>query len=287
MNRTSIYNVQSWVTQLDRLCKENRCESPNFLRPYHFAALALTLWKTNYYNLKVPKQLERYCARMRLWDALGMDAPCYVTEHDPGGRFVPLLALDNKNQVPDAAVQLARIVREYGADEETRGSVEISMQEIIGNCFAHAEVDGALQGVACAQSWPNGKLAQIAIADVGLGVRATLAQNPSLEGRLATENSCALATELGVTSKPLKGHAGYGLALTRQLLERAGGTLLVASHDEWFASNGTRIASGKMPLQWRGTMVVLEWSTLAPLSAKQVYESWPLPEGFENDDIDI
>lgn len=287
MNPTTIFSIQQWVTQLDRLCREARCNSPSFLRPHHFVALALTLWKTHYYNIKVPKPLESYAARMKLWDSLGMDAPCSVTERDGTGRFVPLVRLDNKHLISQTAEQLALIAKEYGADEETFGSLHVSMQEIIYNCFAHAEVNGELQGLACAQSWPQGNLVQIAIADVGLGIRETLSQNPLLLPRLEQENSCEVATQLGVTSKPNRGHAGYGLALTRQLLEQAGGRLIVASCNEWFASNGTQIARGKMVTPWQGTIVVLEWNTQRPLSAKKVYESWPLPEGFDDDDFNF
>jgi anti-sigma regulatory factor (Ser/Thr protein kinase) len=287
MNPTTIFDAIRWVQQLEQLALHNKCESPAFLRPHHFVALALTLWQHGYYNLTVPKKLQGYAARMHLWDALGMQAPTSVVENDPGDRFVPLVRLDDANNVDETAKRLARVARCYGADEKTTDSLATSMMEIIGNCFAHAEVSAPLKGVACAQSWPQGGLAQIAIGDAGIGIRPSLSANPDLVHRLKSENSCELATELGVTSKPKKGHAGYGLALTRQLLSRAGGRLLVLSCEEWFSCSGENLAAGRLPTPWQGTIAVLEWSTRSPLRVREVYDSWPLPEGFDDEDFNF
>ena len=239
-------------------------------------------------GLDLPKALTPYAARMRLWQAIGLEAHVLVQPQlPPKGRYTPVDRVDDRNQVAETASALAEITARYGADSETEDAVKVSMMEVMENCFAHAEVPGALKGVACAQSWPQGNLAQIAIADSGIGIRRSLQANKELAEALAEHNSCELATRLGVTSKPKQGHAGYGLALTRQLLERAGGRLIVISGNEWMQARGDRLSTGTMEHPWDGTLAVLEWRTNFPLRLKNVYESWPLPAGFADDDFEL
>ncbi|WP_234409532.1 hypothetical protein, partial [Ideonella sp. B508-1] len=77
-----------------------------------------------------------------------------VQAHDPGGRFVPMVRIEDRDCIAETAAQLAAITATYGADGQTTDAVRTSMMEILENCFAHAEVPVQLKGVACAQSWP-------------------------------------------------------------------------------------------------------------------------------------
>lgn len=235
----------------------------------------------------MPEEIAGYASRMQLWQAIGLQPPADVNARDPRGKFVPLARLDDPDVVLDRAVDLAAISTAYGADRETTNSLEVSLQEIMNNCFAHAEIGAELQGLACAQSWPRGHLAQIAIADHGVGIRRSLSANPDLKARLDAGNACELATQLGVTSKPNMGHAGYGLALTRQLLAANGGTLLVQSGTEWFITNGITAREGSSLCLWPGTLIVLEWNCRKPLRVKDVYQSWPPVTGYSDDDFEF
>jgi hypothetical protein len=151
---------------------------------------------------------------------------------------------------------------------------------MVRNCFFHAEAgaDGSICGLACAQSWPHARLAQVAVADIGIGIRASLGGNPAYESRLAHENANALATELGVTGKPQGRHSGYGLALARQLMEKHGGNLLIVSGSEAFRaqSHGPQVQELLSP--WAGTIVVLEWDMDRPFDILAVYREWPSDE---------
>lgn len=288
MNLSTQFTVLQWLDQLDRLRRDARCSCPTFLRPYHFASLALTLAQGRAVALQVPQPLVQYAARMQLWHAIGLEPPVATNLYVPDeGRALPLVRIDDRNLIPETAASLADITARYGADDETREAVRTSMMEILENCFAHAEVDGALKGVACAQSWPGANLAQIAIADCGIGIRRSLLANEALRPILEEGNSCEIATRLGVTSKPERGHAGYGLALTRQLLEHAGGRLIVVSGTEWMQARGQRLSTGTTDIGWNGTLAVLEWRTNVPLRLKDVYSSWPLPTGFDHDDFEF
>lgn len=287
MDSTTHFAVSSWLNQLRRLRAEQRCRCPSFLRPHHIVALAWSLYRDRAIELTLPAQVTPYAARMRVWSAIDLPAPVGVVEHEPRGRFVPLVRLDDHDCVFDTATQLAEITRTYGADDLTFDAVRVSMAEIMENCFAHARIPGPLTGLACAQSWPQGGLAQIAIADGGIGIRASLMENAELGPLLAEGNSCEIATRFGVTSKPGQGHAGYGLALTRQLLEHAGGRLIVVSGTEWMQAFGRRCTTGELEQPWEGTLAVLEWRTDRPLRLKEVYDTWPQMTGFGDDDFDI
>lgn len=286
MQPTHIGDIKGWINELAIFEQHRRCTAPIFLRPYHFVTLGLHIWRLGT-GVTLPESLAAYASRMRLWHSIGLPPPVYVNEASTQGRFMPLQRLDDRDQVMDNAINLAKLATTYGADPETEDSLGISLSEIMENCFAHGEVEDGLVGLACAQSWPRGKKAQIAICDLGVGIRDSLSANPDLQEQLNSQNSCALASQFGITSKPGRGHAGYGLALTRQLMERNGGTLLIVSQGEWFCTYGNHASGGLMTTPWSGTLVVIEWNTDRPLKVKDVYSSWPLPEGFTDDDFDF
>lgn len=287
MSPTTMYGVERWLAQLDRLVEHQRCKCPGFMRPYHFVSLGLRLAQHGPTSLGLPVQIQQYAARMHLWETIGLEAPVEVPEGEPRGRFVPMVRLDDRDAIWDTARKLADVTSAYGADEKTTDAVATSMSEIMENCFAHAEIRQGLKGLACAQGWPQGNLAQIALGDTGIGIRTSLRENRDLWPLLEDGNSCEVATRFGITSKPELGHAGYGLALTRQLLEKAGGRLIVVSGTEWMQAYGQKCTTGTLKNPWQGTLAVLEWNTDTPLRLKDVYDAWPLPSGYDHDDFDF
>ena len=286
MKPTFIGDIKGWINSLDEFKLNGSCKSPTFLKPYHFVMLGLRLSEMNA-NVALPESLSKYATRMHLWTAIGKEPPEKINEGACHGRFAPLERLDDRNKIDDSASDIAKIARCFGADDQTERSISISMSEIMENCFAHGEIGTSLIGLACAQSWPKGSKAQVAIADLGVGIRESLTRNADLAPQVNSINSCEFASRFGVTSKPEKGHAGYGLALARQLLAANGGTFMVVSHDEWFCANGPHVSGGSLASPWPGTLVVLEWNTNKPLRVRDVYDSWPLPEGFNDDDFDF
>lgn len=286
MQQTYIGDIKGWINNLDTFERERSCGSPAFFRPYHFVMLGLKLAQMGA-SVQLPDGVSAYASRMHLWQAIGKNPPVDVHENATMGKFHPLERLDDRNKVEQSAYDLARIARTYGADRKTESSLSTSLQEIMDNCFAHSGIENGLVGLACAQSWPRGQKAQIAIGDFGIGVPASLRASPDLLPRMHGQNSCEFASQLGVTSKPAKGHKGYGLALTKELLMNNGGAFLLVSDNEWFSTSGRHASRGELSTPWRGTLVVLEWNTHVPLSAEDVYRSWPLPEGYDHDDFDF
>lgn len=291
MKHTSITEIHKWLEQLKVLASEKTCQAPEFFRPFHFITLALVLKSQGALDIALPNALRNYAARMHLWEAIGIPPPrIRRNEHDANGRFLPIEPLRSRADVQDCSDRLASITRLANASAESCTSLSIAVSELIDNCFSHANVErDGLHGLACAQYWPKGQLMQIAIADMGIGIRSTFTQADRQEyrERVKTMNCCALATELGASSKLDNGHAGYGLALARQLAEQNKGTITVYSGSEWLHSSNGQCMEGGDGVGWNGTMIVAEFNTALPLSTQAVYQNWPPVRGYEDDDFDF
>lgn len=291
MNHTPISEVQGWLGQLSELVTHKTCRAPEFFRPFHFVSLALVLKARRAQDIQLPDTLHDYAARMHLWEAIGLRPPRRRgQERDAVGRFLPIEPLRSRAHVEDCSDRIADIAQRARATEESRRSLSIAVSELMDNCFSHAGAgNDGLHGLACAQFWPRGNLMQIAIADMGIGVRATFEQadRDEFRSRVQGANCCTLATELGASSKLDNGHAGYGLALARQLAEQNKGTITVYSGHEWFHSTRGTCTEGAHAVPWNGTMIVAEFDTTTPLSTQAVYQTWPTVRGYDDEDFDF
>lgn len=291
MKHTTILEIHRWLEELKVLADERTCQAPEFLRPFHFISLALVLKAKGAKGITLPDSLRPYATRMHLWEAIGLPPPRIDRqEHDALGRFLPIEPLRSRADVQDCSNRLAAITRHAGVSEESCQSLAIAVSELIDNCFSHAQSEHeGLHGLACAQYWPRGKLMQIAIADMGVGIRRTFEQADRHEfrARVKEANCCVLATELGASSKLDNGHAGYGLALARQLAELNNGTITVYSGSEWFHSSNGLCSDDREGVAWSGTMIVAEFNTANPLSTQAVYQNWPPVRGYDDDDFDF
>jgi hypothetical protein len=240
----------------------------------------------DYVNL--PPKLVSYAARMRLWEAIGLECPVTVTERPAGDSLHEVTRLTDLAAVGNVAQALNRMVTKNVGQKcspETVESLYITLTELLGNCHHHARSADDLHGLVCAQTWYKGARAQFAIADSGIGIRASLGENPDLSKRLANQNACALAMQLGISSKLNRGHAGYGLTLARDLAKQTSGAqLFIQSLDEAvMIEDGTLKEFAKFEHAMPGTLVVFEWDTKKPLDVSGVYAGWPKPEGDDDD----
>src|SRR5262249_38957455 len=143
----------------------------------------------------------------------------------------PVAPLQDPSNILAIAKNLIPLVYQHNLGLSSFESVEIMLMELIENTYKHARVQNQLHGLVCAQSWPKGNLVQVVFADIGIGIRDSLYENPNLREKLNQMNPCQLACELGVTSKP-NAHSGYGLALTRDLMKQCNGSMIILSHGE-------------------------------------------------------
>lgn len=289
MRFTVLSDIEHALSGMDELSQTgSTCKTPTFFRPFHFVLLALTLQRAGSYGFEMTDndaKFAAYAARMHLWDALELQPPMQVNKQDSTGRFHPLTRLDNPDTVEEVSAQLSHLFDREGT--ESVRSIDIAVSELVGNSYAHSDIASGLRGLVCAQKWPAGGKAQIAIGDCGIGVRQSLEAANEYQNELLTENACELATRYEVTSKRGRGHSGYGLTLARQLIENNGGTFFLLSNSEYYSNCAGRIRSGRLATPLHGTLAIMEWNTEIPLSARAVYDSWPTPDEDDDDDFNF
>ncbi len=287
MDRLKQLEIFIWLEQLAALVsKSSSVAVPKFMKPFHFVTLAQILRSHPSRIPSIVTHMKSYATHMRLWKAIGATNPESGLSRRLEGTFVPLTTLDSPERAEIHASELAALVKRQGlgCSKQTFDSVFTAWVELITNCYAHSEATEPVIGLACAQAWPAGNLAQLAIIDSGIGIRASLEEAESLREIVKIENACDYATRLGVSSKLGKGHAGYGLAVTRQLAELNDGTFLLLSGSEAVMSTGgisETIKNIRNPLT--GTLVVFEWKLDKALDVAKVYANWPQSEVDVND----
>jgi hypothetical protein len=280
MRATRFSEIHEWNKSLTALTRDRQCPHPGFFKPYHFVTLALVLKGAGVGTLNLPDDVVSYAARMRLWEAIGLSSPVVVQGNPGSTRIHELTRLVDLNAVENVSEALAAFVTKNVGKPctyDTEQSLYVMLTELLGNCHHHARSDDNLHGLVCAQSWYNGSRAQFAIADSGIGVRKSLEENPDLTKRLSEDNSCELALRLGISSKLNRGHAGYGLALAKDLtLQSRDAMLVVQSYNEAVVvQNGKVTTFEKLDDGFDGTLVVFEWDTKSPLDVTSVYANWP------------
>lgn len=287
MDYTSPAELEAWLEQLDSLAVANRYPAPRFIKPFHLATLAHKLRLAALTEFRIPDKLASYANTMQLWEALGLTPPEPVFQRNNAGRYHPLEVLKDVTTVETTAGTLVQLLKPVCSDGTTLGAVDTMLRELVDNCYSHSDVSDGVAGMICAQVWGAGGKAQIALVDTGIGIRKSLALNPALQQRLECENSCEIATEYGVTGKPGKGHSGYGLAVARGLIAQSGGVLIVRSGNEGFCFQSGKSMRINTERAWHGTLVIVEWDLYTTLNIRDVYSSFPLPEGMSDDDFNF
>lgn len=284
---TKLSDIRAWHSSLNELRSSKRCSGPGFFLPYHFVTMALLLKEEHVGELFLPENVTEYAARLKLWEAIGLSSPIQPHSKPGGSRYHELTRLTDLAAVANVADALTTMVLGIPgkSEKDNWDSLFITLTELLGNCHHHARSADDLHGLVCAQTWYQESRAQFAIADSGIGIRASLAENADLSSRLESQNACSLATELGISSKLFKGHAGYGLAVARDLaLQTPGAMLFVQSCSEAvMIENGkiTEISDFKHALP--GTLVLFEWDMNQDLNVTKVYASWPSARDDDDD----
>lgn len=284
MRKVTANEMSVWLSEIQKV-SWGQTQCPCFLKPIHLVTIGLAVKQCGRKDLYLPPELASYASRMKLWEALNIPAPYQINDLSSKGRFLPVHRFDlSTRDVVSVTTELISIINKT-ASEEYRTSLNICIEELVNNFFDHANSDDELPCLIAAQSWPKGKLVQVAIADAGIGIRNSLSENTHLQDTLETQNACTLASTYGISSKPNKGHSGYGLALAKDLMKQANGSYILVSGNELYSTTENKAISSKLQYPWDGTILVLEWSLDSELNSKSVYNNWPLPDGFENDDF--
>ncbi|WP_419403788.1 hypothetical protein [Stenotrophomonas rhizophila] len=287
---TKLGDLAGWNKRLKALRKDQKCVAPRFLLPFHFVTMALLLKEERAGNLRLSGPMEDYAARLGLWEAIGLAGPVVVPGRPTGSRYHEITPLTCLQTVDSSASGIAAML----THDDTRGSNELRndvftmLLELLSNCYHHARADDGLHGLACAQTWYNDTRAQFAIADSGIGIRESLNESAELRPRLRKENACSLACELGVSSKLGRGHAGYGLAIAKDLaMQTPNSMLFVQSCNEAMLIENRKVTEiSTFDHALPGTLVVFEWDLNKPLDLANVYKQWP-SDGDSDDKPDF
>lgn len=170
----------------------------------------------------------------------------------------------------------AALVERCQTDTVTRGSLWISLDELAENVLHHA--DSTLGGFAAAQGWPRKRHEmEVAIVDLGRGVRASLTKNPAYADIGEDVSAILKALELNVTATPER-NSGLGLTVARFALARNGGSLLVRSgHGAVYS--GTLEDAHECEVDFPGTLVGVTARTDQPLDVGAIFREL----GYKND----
>jgi len=151
-------------------------------------------------------------------------------------------------------------------DDVARGAVRVCLDEVTENVVHHAN---APAGFAAAQGWRKNREFEIAIVDLGIGIRASLTANASYAHIATDEAAIAAALRPQVTSTPDR-NAGIGLFITKHLLKANGGSLFVRSgYGAVYAGSEERVE--RMDVNMPGTIVALRARTDMPFDLNAVY----------------
>lgn len=149
---------------------------------------------------------------------------------------------------PDRTVRLARISHSRDIprfttsvmdilaidDEELAGAVKYSLIELLRNVVQHSASAGG--GVAMAQYYPRTGLVEICVADMGLGIKATINEAyPEIDTHLKALKLATLP-HVSRTFKPggytsMSDNAGLGLFFIKQITSLSGGSFFLGSKD--------------------------------------------------------
>ena len=213
--------------------------------------------------------IRNYLLRMNLVRVLLGEDVDEPIARNPAEGFRPCEHFTDVNDYPTVALSLTEALTERcETDDVARASIRICLDEIAENVIHHAAT--ATGGFAAAQGWRRNGEFEIAIVDLGIGIKASLTQNPEYADVTDDAQAIVRALQPHVSATPER-NSGIGLFVTRLLLRANGGSLLVRSgYGAVYegASDQVTLEQARMP----GTLVALRARTDRPLNINAVYE---------------
>lgn len=222
-------------------------------------------------SLEGDQNIVNYLARMDVHRALGVEEP-RMQRHPEGGRFIPLILVEDGNAVFDAVNRIADMVlQQFDGVAEFMPAFEWAVNEIVDNVFIHSKSKSP--GVVCAQLFPNKRRLDIAICDSGIGIRGSLSEGFQLaDDKVAIEK----ALQRGVTRNTDVGQ-GNGMAGTLEIMKRNDGSFGVWSGGALFRLEGGEDRGYETGTSITGTGVYLSFDLKHPV---RLVDTWIASSGF-------
>lgn len=214
----------------------------------------------------------RYFERMNFFNLTShVDRNESFVRNNPHGRFVEIQKIENSYRFSADRIssEIAACIAPEQAEEidpDKSGfhdGIEYFVSELILNVIQHSKGTGFI-GAQYYNKWDE---TQIAIADIGIGLRNSFIENESPFARDIHNDRDAIdiALKNRVSSKthrkdPLTGateNRGVGLTFLREMTQMAGGTFIIASGDTILENN--EWYSLAPDLNYAGTIVCLSF----------------------------
>ena len=189
---------------------------------------------------KLPdSQAKSYMLRMDYCRTLGMRAEEDFSRHDPESRFVPLTKIPIDESEADPGGIASRLEEVVSANTMLHRSasnmLNLAVTEVIDNVVQHSFASSP--GMACAQYYASQGFVELCVADSGIGIPTSMAENPDYLFMSDWERMlAAFEAEKGQwVGRPVTGSnqvgRGLGLSYPARLAERLGGHLWAISGD--------------------------------------------------------
>lgn len=242
----------------------------NFIAPYAatlFAAYILWLRTTRRahvrLNVSTNSVAGAFLVQSGFFEILG-ENQVEIVEERPD-RTVKLNRISSSSEIAPFASRVMDILKIE--DEELAGAVQYSLIELLRNVVQHSGSQGG--GVAMAQYYPNTGLVELCVADMGVGVKATINEAyPEIDNNLKAIK-LAILPHVSRTFGPsvytaMRDNAGLGLFFIKQIASLSGGSFFLGSKDAlldiWGDKNGQQKKLYKLARNdgWPGTFAYLQ-----------------------------
>lgn len=228
------------------------------------------------------RQVMQYLQRMDFFEPFIGHLPEDFVRHEPTG-FRPLQHFTDGGSCIAAGRELRDAVVEACdlEDERAVGAIHLCLGELAENVLFHA--DTPLGGFAAAQGWKKKATVEVTIVDMGIGIRKSLTKNEAHADISTDTEAIEKALEPMVSGIP-DPKRGLGLSVTRFLLRRNGGSLMIRS-GEGAVYAGTDERSERCESAFPGTIVSLTARTDQPLDSEGAWDDIDRAEqGLHDDD---
>jgi hypothetical protein len=246
------------------------------------------LWETGRKLKFVPPINNRdFFERMRFIEAISAPDASSLSNPTTASNNLPIstfLCSDNNASLthPRRIVDFTKTVLPINNDTEQ--ALLTVLSELVENIVRHS--NSSKYGTYCVACHPNTKKLAITLSDPGIGIYTSFMNGYSEDAKCRIgmgESPISIAVEPLQSSKFGRGHSGYGLFFTRELVRLNRGTLSITSHDEtvsYFESEQKYVHA-----QTRGVTIVILLDLNNRLDASRAWSA--LPPGDPDDYVTV
>lgn len=215
-----------------------------------------------------------YLSRMDLFKHLGFSYDEKFERMTEVGRFIPVRTINSDDDVMLTVNAICDLVlHQFENAREFIPAFEWAIYEVIDNIILHAETP--VPGVVCAQYYPEKNRMDVAVCDMGRGIKTSLSESFKLKNH---EDAILKALQRGVTRNSQKGQ-GNGLAGTFEISKLNTGSFRIWSGDASYKLSPRENEGDfeKLATLLPGTGINLSLNTLKPVPMNKTFmgkNSW-------------